>query len=121
MASKPFVQRAQDLLERRDAGAPWPALDRLAGWQETSVNTIVSKARCGKLKPKARPGGWTDAMDAVLTTWWDIESSHVIAGHISHNAKRPVSHWAVNARARRLGLKKPETPSIWSWRARRGK
>src|SRR5689334_2734117 len=97
---KSFYSTAHELLRRREAGQSWPALMRLSGWQARSVKTIVSRARTGKLRPPGTPrkGGWTPEQDAALKQHWATENSHQIALRVDR------THFAVNARARRLGL-----------------
>lgn len=109
-----FYAVAHELLAYREAGAPWAALARLAGWQDSSVRSVVSKARTGKLREPGQPraGIWSPQEDATLDAHWEAEDSHRIAARLGR------SHWAVNARARRRGLVKPGTPASWSWWAR---
>lgn len=115
-----FFATAYELLAHREAGLPYAALARLAGWQEKSVRSIVSRARTGKLREPGQPrrDAWSSEMDAVLTAYWETENSHRIAGRLS--LLRPsITHWAVNARARRLHLVKPGARSDW-WSRREG-
>jgi hypothetical protein len=106
---KSFHSTAHELLRRREAGQSWPALMRLSGWQAHSVKTIVSRARTGKLKPPGglRKGGWTPEEDSIMRMYWPSENSHQIAARLNR------SHWAVNARARRLGLSKSGSKRDW--------
>jgi hypothetical protein len=110
-----FFATAHELLAYREAGAPWAALARLAGWQDSAVRSIVSKARTGKLREPGQPraGAWSPQEDATLDMHWEHENSHRIAARLGR------SHWAVNSRARRRGLVKPGTRASWSWCARR--
>lgn len=109
-----FFAIAHELLSHREAGLGMRALARLSGWQETSVRSILSRARTGKLKEPGQPrrGAWTSAMDTLLVTYWPLENSHQIAARVLR------SHWAVNARARRKGLVKPGARSDW-WSSKR--
>lgn len=104
-----FFAIAHELLAHREAGLPWASLARLAGWQEKSVRTIVSRARTGKMREPGQPrsDAWTPTMDATLLLHWETENSHQIAARVGR------SHWAVNARARRKGLSKPGARSDW--------
>lgn len=104
-----FFATAYELLSHREAGLGYASLARLAGWQEASVRSVVSRARTGKLREPGtpRPDAWTTAMDATLSLHWETENSHRIAARVGR------SHWAVNARARRKGLVKPGARSDW--------
>jgi hypothetical protein len=104
-----YYDRVQSLLTRRARGASLQELARETGWQLRSVEVILSRARVGKLSPPVR---WTPRQDQVITEHWDIENSHQIARRLQR--LRPgVSYWAVNSRARRLGLAKLTPPACW--------
>jgi hypothetical protein len=105
-----YRDRVQALLTRRLHGATLDELVRETGWQRRSVEVILSRARNGRL---GRPGwAWTEAQDAVIERWWATENSLQIARRLQR--LRPgVSHWAVNSRARRLGLVKSASPVNW--------
>ena len=104
-----YRDRVHALLTRRTQGASLDELVRETGWQRRSVEVILSRARNGRM-PTGR--AWSDAQDALLLRHWASENGLQIARRLQ--GLRPgVSHWAVNARARRLGLVKPGSPTLW--------
>lgn len=108
MASAAFYAQAMDLLARRNVGASLDELAALTGWQRGSVESILSKARHGRIRPPSprRSSSWSPEADALLETWWEHENSHQIAARLQQ--ERPgTTYSAVNARAHRLGLEKP--------------
>ena len=114
MASADYYALAYDLLARYDAGASYDMLAASTGWQRGSVKQVISQARNGKIRPPCtiRSDGWTDDMDSALEAHWERENAHAIALRLS-TAERVVTAWAVNARARRRGLVKPGSPTLW--------
>src|SRR5262245_42715696 len=112
MASAAHHALALKLAARLDKGARAADLARELGWQASSVKSIASRARRGKLKATAQVR-WTDEMRAILRRYWTRENSHQIADRINRLDVKPVTHHGVNAQARRLGLIKPGARVEW--------
>lgn len=105
-----YRDRVQTLLTRREQGVSLATLARETGWQLRSVEVILSRARNGRMRPAG--WAWSKAQDKVITSWWDHENATQIARRLQ-KLRPGVSHWAVNSRARRLGLVKRLPPVCW--------
>ncbi len=115
MTGQAFYSNAYELLARRDAGASWDELAEQTGWQNSSLQTIISKARRGRIpapSPRAR-SHWSEQMDATLKVYWPVENSRELAHRLSPLAGKQLTPGSVNARANRLGLAKPGTRTSW--------
>lgn len=113
-----FYEKAHALLARRNGGASWAELEAETGWQKSSLKSIVSRAKSGKLRlPKAdRKRAWSQQMVDTLKAYWATENSHQLAQRLTPLAGRPISPAAINALARRSGWPKPGAPAHWQSR-----
>ncbi len=116
MPDTTYYSKAFKALAARQHGQTIQAIAREAGWTYDACVVAMSRARKGMLKPPGTAGtwAWSDAMDAVLVKYWQVENAHQLRERIQPLAPgRHLTVLAVNGRAHRLGLEKPGTKCSW--------
>lgn len=112
MATEAMMRKLKRMHLDRQNGASFKSLARRYNMQICSVYGLLSRFRRGDIK-LSEGTRWTEAMDALLVKHWKTRNGAQIAKLISKLHKMEVSDFAVNARANRLGLRKPGSPHNW--------